>query len=210
MSRSSKLYFPSRYLDCCYLRIYKFQWGYNRFKKIKLEKFSFCREYFKCKFHAPMKPFESWSPGCQPEVNAFLSHDVNKLSKLFSVDDKPADRTAGGLRRGTSCPEIAARYRRRRRTKYAVSTGNHGGQLCFFPSRFVASNQNSCPLQQHSIATITLFPPLCLARSPSQAQWSFAPIMDDIILLLNFTFIIVTVKETVKITVRLCTNNGPW
>jgi hypothetical protein len=43
-------------------------------------------------------------------VKALLSHQVNKLLELLSVDNKPAVRTTGVPRRGISCSEVAGRF----------------------------------------------------------------------------------------------------
>jgi hypothetical protein len=46
----------------------------------------------------------------QSVVKALLSHQVNKLLELFSVDNKAAVRTTGVPRRGASCSQVAGRF----------------------------------------------------------------------------------------------------
>jgi hypothetical protein len=52
-------------------------------------------------------------------VKALLSHQINKLLELLSVDNKPAAGTTGVPRRGASCSEVAGRFQEEHRLAYA-------------------------------------------------------------------------------------------
>jgi hypothetical protein len=90
--------------------------------------------------------------GPQSGVKALLSHLVNKLLGLFSVDNKAAIRTAGVPRRGTSCSEIAGRLQEEveagcTRSRQPIScSGTVTNFACFNYPQIVFLHQRLCGL----------------------------------------------------------------